>query len=110
MGGQISENSSSASLLASSHVDGSVKVYKFSSFEELRAKHRDCRPDIHFKDHFFSANQVTFAKNLYNVNCEELPAESTGGHQPWMLTCSDDTMIHMYDIEQCQLVRSFIGN
>ena len=27
-----------------------------------------------------------------------------------MMTCSDDTMIHMYDIEKCVLVRSFIGS
>lgn len=73
--------------MASSHVDGSVKVYKFNSFEDLNNKHVDCRPDIQFKDHLFAANQVTFPNN----NIE-------GGHQPWLLSCSDDTLIHMYDL------------
>lgn len=27
-----------------------------------------------------------------------------------MLTCSDDTMIHMYDLEKAQLARSFVGH
>jgi hypothetical protein len=55
-------------LMASSHVDGSVKVYKFKNFEELNSKHRECRPDIQFKDHFYSANQVTFASNIKDLN------------------------------------------
>jgi hypothetical protein len=35
-----------ASLLASSHVNGSVKVYKFNSYDDLKSKHKDCRPDL----------------------------------------------------------------
>ena len=35
--------------MASSHVDGSVKVYKFNSFEDLNSKHLDCLPDIYSK-------------------------------------------------------------
>lgn len=60
--------SGSASLMATSHVDGSLKVYKFGSFDELSQKHRECRPDIQFKDHFYSANQVAFAQNTRDVN------------------------------------------
>ena len=45
-----------SSLMATSHVDGSVKVYKFNNFDELDNKHQDNRPDIVFKDHFYSAN------------------------------------------------------
>lgn len=35
-----------ASLLASAHVDGGIKIYKYQSYKELKNKHRDCRPDI----------------------------------------------------------------
>ena len=59
-----------ASLLATSHVNGSVKVYKFNSYEQLKSKHAECSADIQFKDHFYSANQVTFAENTKNVNGE----------------------------------------
>ena len=45
-----------SSLMASSHVDGSVKIFKFNNFMELSTKHRECRPDFAFKDHFYSAN------------------------------------------------------
>ena len=95
--------------MASSHVDGSVKVFKFNSFDELSEKNKECRPDIEFKDHFYSANMVTFADNTKDLNGKDLDV-GVGGHQPWMLTCSDDTMIHMYDLEKCQLARSFIGH
>lgn len=47
---------------------------------------------------------------MKDINGQELSPPGIGGHQPWMLTCSDDTLIHMYDIEKCQLVRSFVGN
>lgn len=86
--------------MATSHVDGSVKIYKFNNFEELNSKHKDSRPDVTFKDHFYSANQVTFANNNKGMDGLDLPAPCVGGHQPWMLTCSDDTLIHMYDLEK----------
>jgi len=53
-----------ASLFATAHVDGSVRVYKFDSFDELSAKNKECRPDLLIKDHFYSANKVHFAQNL----------------------------------------------
>ena len=56
------------SLMATSHVDGSVKVYKFNNFEELDSEHKDHRPDIVIKDHFYSANQVTFASNCKGID------------------------------------------
>ena len=93
--------------MGSSHVDGSIRIYKFNNFEELSQKHKEQRPDIQFKDHFYSANKVTFASNIKDVNGKQI---TQGGHQPWVLTCSDDTLIHMYDLEKCQLVRSFIGH
>lgn len=96
--------------MATSHVDGSVKIYKFNSFEELSSKHKECRPDVAFKDHFYSANQIAFAKNTKDIDGQDLAAPYVGGHQPWLLSCSDDTLIHMYDLEKCQLARSFIGH
>lgn len=74
------EGSDCASLMASSHVDGSVKIYKFNSFDELNSKYRDCRPDVAFKDHFYSANQVTFAKNTKSIDGSDLPSPYVGGH------------------------------
>ena len=69
-----------ASLMATSHVDGSVKVYKFGSYEELKMKHQECRSDIHFKDHFYAANQATFAENTKTENGYNLTPEGIGGH------------------------------
>ena len=69
-----------SSLMATSHVDGAVKIYKFSSFQELDNKHKENRPDIVFKDHFYSVNQVTFAPNVKNIDGEMLPAPYVGGH------------------------------
>jgi len=93
------EGGNPSSLMGTSHVDGSVRVFRFNDFQELSLKHKECSSDIQFKDHFYSANKVTFAQNTKDVNGEEVGA--IGGHQPWMLTCSDDTMIHMYDLEKC---------
>lgn len=94
------------SLMASSHVDGSVRVYKFDSFEELSMKHREHRPDIVFKEHFYSANMVEFPRNDPKL----LHFNSNVGHQQWLLSCSDDTLIHMYDLEKCKIARSFVGH
>ena len=32
--------------MATSHVDGGVKIYKFNSFDELDNKHKENRPDV----------------------------------------------------------------
>ena len=60
-------------LMATSHVDGSAKVYRFNSFDELDNKHKENRPDIVFKDHFYSCNQVTFAQNTKGMDGEDIP-------------------------------------
>ena len=65
--------------MGTSHVDGSVKVYKFNSFDDLSAKHKEGRSDIQFKDHFYSANQVCFAKNCSDINGNNI-ASGVGGH------------------------------
>lgn len=67
-----------ASLMASAHVDGSIRVYKFSSFAELDAKKRECKADLVFRDHFYAANQATFATNLTNHAGENLAETSQG--------------------------------
>lgn len=99
-----------SSLFASAHVDGSVKVYKFNNFSELQNKHEQNRPDLQFKDHFHSTNQAIFPENTRDFDNNTLHPPGIGGYQPWLLTCSDDTLIHLYDLEKAQLARSFIGN
>lgn len=100
--------SSGKSLMASAHVDGKIKVVSFASHEELIQKHAENKADMTFHDHFYSANNATFAQNKYDLGGNAL-SSGVGGPQPWLLTCSDDTLIHMYDLEKQMLVRSFIG-
>ena len=52
--------------MASAHVDGKVRVYRFSDCEELQAKHKQDKADLVFSDHFYSANVATFAQNKCN--------------------------------------------
>lgn len=65
--------------MATSQVDGSIKIYKFNSFNELSKKHKEGRVDITFKDHFYSANKVDFARNNKDVNGQEITS-GVGGH------------------------------
>jgi len=46
-----------------------------------------------FKDHFFSVNDLDFTKR-YNS---------------WMVSCSNDTVVNLYDLNEGKLCRSFIG-
>jgi WD40 repeat protein len=48
-----------------------------------------------FKYNFFSVNDISFSPNLY---------------QPYMATCSDDTLINLIDVEKGTLIRNFIGH
>lgn len=45
-----------------------------------------------FKDHFFAVNDLDFT--IQN---------------PWMASCSNDTIVNVYDLEKGQLCRSFVG-
>ena len=66
------DDGSVGSLLATSHVDGRVHIYKFSSHEELAEKQRLGSADLIFQDHFYSANQATFAQNTKSLSGENL--------------------------------------
>ena len=91
-----------ASLLATSQVDGRVNVYKFNTYKELSSKVKEGRSDITFQDHFYSSNMVDIARNQAD--------SEYGPHQPWIISCSDDTLIHLYDLEKCKLARTFVGH
>ena len=48
---------------------------------------------MNFDDHLFAVNDLDFTK----------------GHNKWMASASNDTVVNMYDLEHGQLVRSFLG-
>ena len=80
-------------LLATAHIDGSVKL----SLGKQR-DHSDERDLLdfdtvtEFRDHFFPVNDLAFSKR-----------------NPWLASCGNDTIVNMFDIEKGQLARSFLG-
>lgn len=99
---KLQSEGEAASLMATSQVDGRVNIFKFNTYRELNSKLKEGRPDIQFQDHFYSANMIDISRNLVD--------SEYGPHQPWIISCSDDTLIHLYDLEKCKLARTFVGH
>jgi WD40 repeat protein len=71
-------------LLATSHLDGSVKLHKKDAEKFTVA--------LELKDHFFPVNDIAFTERA-----------------PWLASCANDTIVNLFDINDGKLCRSFIG-
>ena len=78
----------SAHLIACAEADGIVSLYS----AEAALENDQAQSLYESRDHFFPVNDVQFSQG-----------------EPWMATCSNDTLVNMHDINKGQLVRSFIG-
>ncbi|CDW88520.1 wd40 repeat-containing protein [Stylonychia lemnae] len=89
-----------STLMCTSNLTGSLKLFRmtneniqngFISNDKLELVHE-------FKDHLFPINDINFS------------TYSSSLQNPYLASCSDDTLINMYDLTKQALVRCFIGH